>query len=502
MEEKRRRRRSDAVDHEPERKKRRPRPENSEERVQRPKKKKSSSGKRRKPKKDYKYTKYKIYAFAISLMLFAVVALIIPLRPKESATEKRTLTKFPGFSIESFLNGDFLNGVSTWYADTFPFREQLLAGNTKYRTLYGIQNNQIVGSMHVADNVPAERLTLTSILLPLTQDQLENFQVRIRDEIATQEAADAANGGVKRRKITQAPEQVGTVYVADDTAFSLYGFSQTPANEYIDAISALANRVSDEVTIYDIVVPISSGIYLDEKLQEELNCSDQKEAIQYIYDNMDAKVQTIDAFSVLKSHSDQYLYFRTDHHWTALGAYYTYAQLMREMGKTPTSLAEYETMVFDDFIGTLYSASNQAPSLAANPDTITAYIPLATNEMVFTDVDGQETEYKVIYDVSGWNVGAKYNCFIGGDQPFSVIDNPNISDGSACVVIKESFGNCFVPFLVDHYDKVYVVDYRYYPQGLSGLIREKGIQDVIFLNNISAATTSSLVQHITEIVNY
>lgn len=108
MEEKRRRRRSDAVDHEPERKKRRPRPENSEERVQRPKKKKSSSGKRRKPKKDYKYTKYKIYAFAISLMLFAVVALIIPLRPKESATEKRTLTKFPGFSIESFLNGDFL----------------------------------------------------------------------------------------------------------------------------------------------------------------------------------------------------------------------------------------------------------------------------------------------------------------------------------------------------------------------------------------------------------
>ena len=485
MEEKRRRRRQNTAEKEPERRKRN-----------------SSSGKRRKPKKDYKFIKYKIYAFAFSLMLFAFVALLIPLRPKESATEKRTLTKFPGFSIEGFLNGEFLNGVSTWYADTFPFREQLLAGNTKYRTLYGIQNNQIVGSMKAADHVPAERMSLTSILLPLTQNQLEDFQVRVRDEMATQEAANAANGGVKRRKITQAPEQVGTVYVADDTAFSLYGFSQNPANEYIDAISALANRVSDDVKIYDIVVPISSGIYLDEKLQDELNCSDQKESIQYIYDNMDSKVKTVDAFSILKSHSDQYLYFITDHHWTALGAYYTYTQLMREMGKTPTSLAEYDTMVFDNFIGTLYSASNQAPSLAANPDTITAYIPLATNEMVFTDTDGVETEYKVIYDVSGWNDGAKYNCFIGGDQPFSVIDNPKNSDGSSCVVIKESFGNSFVPFLVDHYDKVYVVDYRYYPQGLPGLIREKGIQDVIFLNNISAATTSSLVQHITEIVNY
>ena len=77
-----------------------------------------------------------------------------------------------------------------------------------------------------------------------------------------------------------------------------------------------------------------------------------------------------------------------------------------------------------------------------------------------------------------------------------------MSDGSSCVVIKESFGNAFVPFLVDHYETVYVVDYRYYPEGLTALIRDKGIKDVIFINNISAATTSSLVSTIEEIVNY
>ena len=466
------------------------------------KRKTASQKNKRKPKKDYKYTKYKIYAFSAAMMFFGLVALIIPLRPKESASEKRTLTKFPSFSIEGFLNGEFLNGVSTWYADTFPFREQLLAGNTKYRTLYGLQSNQIVGSIGVADDVPAERSSFASFYLPATKQRVEDFRILIRDNLATQEAADAANGGVKRRKITQVPEQFGSVYVADDTAFSLYGFSQNSANEYIDAISALANKVSDDVTVYDIVVPISSGIYLDKSLQEELNCSDQQESIRYIYDNMDSKVVTIDAFSVLKSHSDQYLYFRTDHHWTALGSYYTYTALMKEMGKTPTSLAAYETMVFDNFIGTLYSASNQAPSLAANPDTVTAYIPLATNDMVYTDTNGNENEYNVIWDVSDWNSAAKYNCFIAGDQPFSVIDNPNISDGSACVLIKESFGNCFAPFLVDHYDKVYIVDYRYYPEGLAALVRDKGIQDVIFLNNIAAATTSSLVSNITEIVSY
>ena len=457
---------------------------------------------KRRKKKDYKYTKYKIYVFSVALMLMAVVALIIPLRPRESAVEKRTLTKFPAFSVDSFLNGEFLNGVSTWYADTFPFRETLLAGNTRYRMLYGIQNNQIYGSIQAADAVPAKRINLTDIILPDIQREMESLQDAMREVMATQQAADAANGGVKRREITSVPEQVGSVYVADDTAFSLYGFTQEAANQYIDAVSALANKVDSDVTVYDIVVPISTGIYLDEALQKELGCSDEQEAIQYIYNNMDDKVVTVDAFTTLKSHSDEYLYFRTDHHWTALGAYYTYCQLMKEKGITPTSLGKYETMVFDNFIGSLYSASNQAPSLADNPDVITAYIPLATNRMTYTDVDGNTFDYDIIYDVSDWDSGSKYNCFIAGDQPLEEIHNPNMSDGSSCVVIKESFGNAFVPFLVDHYETVSVVDYRYYPEGLTALIRDKGIKDVIFINNISAATTSSLVSNIEEIVNY
>lgn len=464
---------------------------------------KTSAGtRRRKPKKNYKFVKYKIYAFSACLMLIAVIALIIPLRPKESSVEKRTLTKFPKFSVESFLNGEFLNGVSTWYADTFPFRETLLTGNTKMRTAYGIRSSQIHGSIQVADDVPAKRIELKDVLLPMAKEPMDQLMDDIRSAVATQEAANAANGGVKRREITQVPEQVGTVYVAGDTGFSLYGFTQDAANQYIDAVSALANKVDEDVTVYDIVVPTSTGIYLDEKLQKELGCSDQKESIQYIYDNMDDKVVMIDAFSALQSHSDEYLYFRTDHHWTALGAYYTYSQLMRAKGETPTSLAEYETMVFEGFIGSLYSSSNQAPSLAENPDTVTAYIPLATNEMSFTDRDGVTMDYDIIHDVSDWDAASKYNCFIGGDQPISEIKNPKLSDGSSCVVIKESFGNAFVPFLVDHYETVYVVDYRYYPEGLTALIRDKGIKDVIFMNNIAAATTSSLVSHIEEIVNY
>lgn len=154
---------------------------------------------KRKKKKDYKYTKYKIYAFSAALILMAVVALIIPLRPKESTVEKRTLTKFPAFSVQSFLNGEFLNGVSTWYADTFPFREALLSGNTRYRGLYGIRNNQIHGSIQAADAVPAKRISLTDIILPNIQRNMESVQEAMREAVSTQQAEDAANAGVKRQ---------------------------------------------------------------------------------------------------------------------------------------------------------------------------------------------------------------------------------------------------------------------------------------------------------------
>jgi len=73
-----------------------------------------------------------------------------------------------------------------------------------------------------------------------------------------------------------------------------------------------------------------------------------------------------------------------------------------------------------------------------------------------------------------------------GDNPYTVISNPDLSDGSSCVVVKESFGNAFVPFLVDHYQTVYVIDYRYYSGSVVDFAKTNKVTDVIFVNNLSA----------------
>ena len=130
-------------------------------------------------------------------------------------------------------------------------------------------------------------------------------------------------------------------------------------------------------------------------------------------------------------------------------------------------------------------------TLKNNPDTVVAYVPTC-NDMTYTDSKGVEHKWNVVADATDYAEGSKYYCFIGGDQPYSKIENPNITDGSSCVVIKESYGNAFVPFLVNSYQTVHVVDYRYFTGNLINFVKQNNVQDVIYINNANALIQSAV----------
>ncbi len=303
------------------------------------------------------------------------------------------------------------------------------------------------------------------------------------------------------KAINAVPEPVGDVYVTGDTAFSLYYFALEGANEYISDVDMIQKKLDGIATVYDILAPSSVGIMLTDQAQEKLGVSSQKEAISYAFSNIEKlnkKVKCINVCQNLVDHNSEYIYFRTDHHWTALGAYYAYEEFCKAKGIKPTPISEYETVEFPDFLGTLYAGSGQASALGEHPDTVVAYIPKATNDMKFIGHDGAEYDWNVIEDVTDWEAETKYNCFVGGDEPFGVIENPNKTDGSACVVVKESYGNAFIPFLVDNYQYTYIVDHRYfaiyekYGNDFVKMVKEKNIQDVILLNTTVALCDTSL----------
>ena len=426
--------------------------------------------------------------FIFVLLLGALIGLLIPLRPDVSEVENRTLTKFPEFTLETFLNGEYFSDISTWYSDTFLLRDQLITANQKITALYGLKTDeQMIGADIQADEIPVE----TSSVQPDTsqtalsqttsstdtQSQVGNGEPVLPDSYKMEEAVQAQ---IQKR-----------LYVKDGAAYTIYGFDQSAADIYTKALSNAAAELSGQTNVYSILVPLNSGVMLDEQTLESLGGSDQKQTIDYYYNSYKG-VTGIETIDTLREHNSEYLYFRTDHHWTAQGAYYVYRNFCQAKGWTPNELDSFETMQFSPFLGTYYTKLNKPSDMEANPDTVTAYIPHGTNTMTYQDKDGQEYEWNVIRDVSKRGSGSGYATVIAGDNPMSVIQNPNITDGSSCLVLKESYANCLVPFLVDHYQTIYIVDFRYANVNVVDFIKEKQIQDFIVVNNIGIINSESV----------
>ena len=284
------------------------------------------------------------------------------------------------------------------------------------------------------------------------------------------------------------PYQSGGVYVVGSAGYEMYNYVGSLAEKYQSTVNAVADSLSGVSQVYAMAIPLSSGITLPDELFSDIPGSDQAQAEKDILAGMGQNVKTIPLHDVMMSHRTEYIYFRTDHHWTALGAYYAYVQFCTAKGITPHNLSDYEVSQFPGFLGSFYNDGGKPDAMKNDPDTGNAYHPVsATASMKYGDNENSTlTGGQVIFDESTASASLKYGTFIMGDNPFTVIENPEVSNGESCIVVKESFGNAFVPFLVDHYQTVYVVDYRYYSGSITQLARDKGVKDVLFVNNLSA----------------
>lgn len=429
------------------------------------------------------YRALSVRIFAFIMLLGGIVGIMFFFRPDTSEVEKRKLAEFPKPTPSSFLNGEYFYDLSLWYSDTYPMRDGLIAADQKIESLYGITpSTMMVGSRKISDDIPD---------IDEAQADSGNEQPQEVEQIS------APDSRAMESEIQKQIQQ--NLYVKDGAAYSLYYYDQTAADIYTSALSKAAGELEGKTNVYSILVPNNSGAMLSDRELEALGGADQEQAIDYYY-SLSEGVKTVDTIKTLREHNDEYLYFRTDHHWTQLAAYYVYQNFCEEKGIRPNELSDFQKMTFSPFLGTFYQEL-QNEDMAANPDFVDAYIPMATNDMTYWETDGSQVNWHVIQDVTGWNKNSLYSCFIGGDKPLVQINNPNLSDGSSCVVVKESYGNSFVPFLVDHYQTVYVIDFRYTKNNVMDFVQEHNVQDLIIINNISiiasenvAATIAGLLE--------
>lgn len=494
-------------------------------------------------KKDFPYAKVFSLAMMGLLCCLFVLGVLLPLRPRYSDAEKRELKKFPAFSLQGLFAGSYFRDITSWYQDSYPGKEEWMLLASKTKAFYGLQGEQIYGAAEqVKEEIPtgegalAETFALKKdgegeqdgVAEKKESDGEGREKAEARDkkegkeqteegkgsedkqeEAEAKQSAEAKQGSDAKQGTTKAKEensnfetdaegnlqikkadkaenvageQIGSLYLNGDSAYELFYFSEKAVRAHASLLNTV-QAMFPKVKLSAMIVPNSFGVILDPKVQEKLASSGMDQAIAYSYSLMDKRVNTVNVFDALSAHKKEYIYFRTDHHWTQLGAYYAYQEYCKSMGYSTKPLSDYQKLDFPEFYGTFYFFMNRPESLKGHPDQVTAYQG-SMNTMQYTDSKGNLQEGKLINDASQMLPGNKYNCFMLGDHGYVEIHNEGAPRKKSILVLKDSYGNAFVPLLAQDYRDVYVVDYRHYQGNASSLIREKGIEEILFLNNI------------------
>ncbi len=262
------------------------------------------------------------------------------------------------------------------------------------------------------------------------------------------------------------------------------------AEDYASVINKLYDAVKDDSRVFSVVVP--TGRALAGVKRQTRKYRTVEEQLTTVNESLKPGIFGVDALSTMANHVDEYLYFRTDHHWTALGAYYAYRSLAESAGFRPLSLDQLEERVQAKyFLGSIYRRKRSA-AMRRHPDRVTYFVPPVTHEGV--RYSRQRPKRPTASPFLRENLRG-YKMFLGGDHPLMVA-NTSVDNGKSVMLVKNSYGNPFAIFLLAHYERVVVVDYRYQKKPLAKLIDEYEIDDLVFLNVSSLSASRSHQRHL------
>lgn len=302
-------------------------------------------------------------------------------------------------------------------------------------------------------------------------------------------ARDAFVGLKVQYELLTGKKEINNVFVLNDGCL----IENYKAPENTDRIINILNTFSDKMAEKDtninlqmMLIPNAVSTYAD-RLPGKAQTINQLDVINQITSN--CSIPAIDAVEPLSSHrDDEYLYYRTDHHWTTKGAYIAYEAYCKENGLEPVSLSDMTAEnVSDSFMGTLYS---KVKDYRITPDNIVIYTNSDDDlDVVYTDT--KETS-KSLYNLEYLDKKDKYSLFLNNLHPLIEITNNNAATDKELVLVKDSYANSMVPFLAHNFRKIYVFDTRSYRTGITSFIENKEtVTDILILYNMNTMDTDT-----------
>ncbi|MDO5388978.1 MAG: DHHW family protein [Clostridia bacterium] len=273
---------------------------------------------------------------------------------------------------------------------------------------------------------------------------------------------------------------VNGIYIGNDGYYIEDYVKPENTEKIIDNINEFAANINVKADF--MLVPTQVSIYND-KLPQYAQPLSQLKTIEKYYSSVNANC--INVYDTLTEHKDnEQLFYKLDHHWTMDGAYYAYVEYCRSKGFTPVSRDEYSVEIIKDFRGTIYSKINY--SALNYGEDMKIYNKAFDLNVVY---DGRESNS--VYNMEYANKKDKYSIFLNNINSFIEITNNDIDSDRSLVLTKDSYANSMVPFLLNHYKKIYVFDTRSYKGAVSDFVNENNVDDVLILYNVNTIDTDT-----------
>lgn len=409
-----------------------------------------------------------------------------------SLEENRKFETLPAISFESYFSSQFMRSFENYLSDHFPYRSKALLISRLFDRFKGCSAGVQVVAKQKNESEEFDFSSLTGIAH--SADDFSEFRTR---------------------------KENSDILSEEDRIVSMFGFDDKTVLSYSDTLLALKrglNAGGRSVRVFSLLAPSYVGVW-HEKYSDYSD--PQERAIGYAYDLMRGYIEPVDAYSELMKHRDEYIYFRTDHHWTHLGAYYAAKAFTEQAGVLVPDIEDYAPHRLENFLGYQYR-QHPSDSLESNPDYIDYYMRGEDNPAVsvffyLKDANGETMDELSSFESRVFTLAnaaeqASYGIFMVGDYPVIVYENADADESAAdtgisrtsggrnLLIIKDSYANAFSTWLIRSFDKIVIVDPRHYKGSIYDIAELHDISDVVVMNYANVLSMPKFVQYLREIM--
>lgn len=405
----------------------------------------------------------------ICMLLFANRESVI------SEQENRTLSGMPAFSLDALQKGEISEQFESFLTDQFFLRSELVDGTNALKHLFSaLTVDELLDAeseeVFIPEAVSQEQEGMESTSPETVQEQTQETTQESTQPAAgtTTLAGDAANVWLRHK---------------DGTQTALFTFDKAALQRAADVLNAYAAVLPVGGQVHVLFAPRAQTV---NKLALHLDTesgwtSEAEDALQAL---VSRNVTVHNAYDIFQSAilNGDYVYFRTDHHWTARGAYLAADAMLKSDGYQTIPLANYREKTIPGYLGSIYLHERNA-KLKELADEIEVFYPLLPAKSYRVSNTYKKNELPVIDETK-----TNYLVFLGGTAgPYRMLES-GYHTGRKMLMVCDSFGNSIAPFFLPYYDDVYMVDFRdeYYSRadargGVKDYVRRLGIDDIYII---------------------